>query len=61
MPLIKGSPLAGSARQCGPTLMIGMAAAVLAIFGSIWVVSHRHNETKPQAAKPAAVSNLPTR
>lgn len=51
----------GSDRQCGPTLFISIGGAVLAAFVLLGLFSYRNNQTKPQAAKPAAVSTLPTR
>ncbi len=59
MQLLKRSTNVGSEHQCGPTLMISMLAAVLVIFGFIWIFSQRHNQTPPHAGQPPAVANLP--
>ena len=59
MQLLKRSTNVGSEHQCGPTLMITMTIAVLAIFAVIWIFSQRHNVTPPHTGQRPAVATLP--
>lgn len=46
-------------QQCGPTLMLSMAGALLAALALLGLFAHRNNVSSPHARTSSAVSNLP--